>query len=93
MVTTGMKENYIGPAARTTFYNMYRHNEYERVPRPPSPRSTYFKKCDVLGITPEPMGVIRQNDAPVMRLGDYKMGERVAAAFADALSLVSCTQK
>jgi hypothetical protein len=47
---------------------MFRHNEYEKVPRAPSPRSMYFKKCDMMGISPQPIGLVRKNDSPVMKL-------------------------
>ena len=82
------KETYVGKYARAEFYRLFRTHNYSKIPRPPSARSIYLKQCDIMGICPEPMGIIRRSDTPSLELRNYRMGDRVAKAFADSLALV-----
>jgi hypothetical protein len=86
---------YIGESAQQEFFGMYHdfHSgrgiaESINVERPRSPRSTYLRKCEELGLVPEPMGVVRKQYSQTISLGHMCMGDAVAEAVSESFEML-----
>ncbi|OQR99914.1 hypothetical protein ACHHYP_03940 [Achlya hypogyna] len=84
-------ENYFGLDALSRFWKMFQRqesNSRSKRPRPRSARTTYLQRLQELRRCPEPLGIIRKCEAPIVDLHAYRMGSEFATAMGESLSLI-----